>query len=93
MLYSIWAKLTSSQNESDLIKKIEALKKENNELRKQKQKEEELGNEYLNEAKESQKTSEKYLKEKNDMEVLYKKAQQELKLISHLKRWKNCKKI
>ena len=76
------SKLTSSQNESDLIKKIEALKKENNELRKQKQKEEELGNEYLNEAKESQKTSEKYLKEKNDMEVLYKKAQQELKLIS-----------
>ena len=76
------SKLTSSQNESDLIKKIEALKKENNELRKQKQKEEELGNEYLNEAKESQKTSEKYLKEKNDMEVLYKKAQQDLKLIS-----------
>ena len=73
---------SSSQSESDLIKKIEALKKENNELRKQKQKYDELSTDYLNEARENQKTSEKLLKEKNDMEIIYKKSQQELKLIS-----------
>ena len=41
-----------------------------------------LNNELMNEIEENQASSEHFIKEKNDMEVICKKAQQELKLIT-----------
>ena len=72
----------ASDEKKDMNKKVEALKKENIELRKKLQEFDKLNTDYLNEARENQKNSENLLKEKNDLEIVCKKAQQELKLIS-----------
>ena len=63
-------------------KRVDALKKENIELKKKLQKFDKLNNELMNEIEENKASSEYFIKEKNDMEVICKKAQQELKLIT-----------
>ena len=72
----------ANDEKKDLNKKLEALKKENMELRKKVKDFDSLNTDYLNEMKENQKNSEQLLKEKNELEVACKKAQQEMKLIS-----------
>jgi len=72
----------ANDEKRDMNKKVEALKKENIELRKKVQEFDTLNNDLVGEMTEIQKSSERFIKERNDMEVICKKAQQELKLIS-----------
>ena len=72
----------ANDEKNALNKKLDALKKENIELRKKVQDFDTLNNELLTELQETNKSSEKFIKERNDMEIISKKAQQELKLIT-----------
>ena len=72
----------ANDEKRDMNKKVEALKKENIELRKKVQEFDTLNSDLVGEMTEIQKSSERFIKERNDMEVICKKAQQELKLIS-----------
>ena len=72
----------ANDEKRDLNKKFELLKKENIDLRKKVQDYDTINNELMNEIQESQKSSEHFIKERNDMEIICKKAQQELKLIT-----------
>ena len=72
----------ANDEKRDMNKKLEALKKENIELRKKVQDLDSMNNELMVEITENQKSSERFIKERNDMEVISKKAQQELKLIT-----------
>jgi len=72
----------ANDEKRDMNKKVEALKKENMDLRKKVQELDKVNNELMNEVTENQKSAEHFIKERNDMEVITKKAQQELKLIT-----------
>ena len=66
----------------EMNKKVDALKKENVELKKKLTEFDKMNNELMNEITENQKSSEHFIKERNEMEVICKKAQQELKLVT-----------
>ena len=72
----------ANDEKREINKRVDALKKENIELKKKLQEFDKLNNELMNEIEENQASSEHFIKEKNDMEVICKKAQQELKLIT-----------
>ena len=72
----------ANDEKREMNKKVDALKKENIELKKKLSEFDKLNNELMNEITENQKSSEQFIKEKNEMEVICKKAQQELKLIT-----------
>ena len=75
--------LTSQKTNDDLDKKnYNELRTQNTELKKKLKEYDEENTKLLNEMVEIQKSSEAFIKERNDMEVTCKKAQQELKLVS-----------
>lgn len=69
-------------DKKELMRQIGQIKKENVELKKKLQESEKMNTDLLNEVTESQQNSEHFIKEKNDMEVIYRKAQSELKSIT-----------
>ena len=72
----------ANDEKREINKRVDALKKENIELKKKLSEFDKLNNELMNEITENQKSSEHFIKERNDMEVISKKAQQELKLVT-----------
>ena len=72
----------ANDEKREMNKKVEALKKENIELKKKLTEFDKLNNELMNEITENQKSSEHFIKERNEMETNCKKAQQDLKLVT-----------
>ena len=72
----------ANDEKREMNKKVDALKKENIELKKKLEEFDKLNNDLMNEITENQESSEHFIKEKNEMEAICKKAQQELKLIT-----------
>ena len=72
----------ANDEKREMNKRVDVLKKENIELKKKLQEFDKLNNELMNEITENQKSSEHFIKERNDMEVICKKAQQDLKLVT-----------
>ena len=72
----------ANDEKREINKKVDALKKENIDLKKKLAEFDKLNNELMNEVTESQKSSEHFIKERNEMEEICKKAQEDLKLIT-----------
>jgi len=72
----------ANDEKREMNKKVDALKKENIDLKKKLAEFDKLNNDLMNEVTESQKSSEHFIKERNEMEEICKKAQQDLKLIT-----------
>ena len=72
----------ANDEKREINKKVDALKKENIDLKKKLAEFDKLNNELMNEVTESQKSSEHFIKERNEMEEISKKAQEDLKLIT-----------
>ena len=72
----------ANDEKREMNKKVDALKKENIDLKKKLAEFDKLNNELMNEVTESQKSSEHFIKERNEMEEICKKAQEDLKLIT-----------
>ena len=72
----------ANDEKREMNKKVDVLKKENIELKKKLSEFDKMNNDLMNEITENQKSSEHFIKERNEMEVICKKAQQDLKLIT-----------
>ena len=72
----------ANDEKREMNKKVDALKKENIELKKKLSEFDKMNNDLMIEITENQKSSEHFIKERNEMEVICKKAQQDLKLIT-----------
>ena len=72
----------ANDEKREINKKLDALKKENIDLKKKVTELDKLNNDLMNEITESQSSSEQFIKERNDMEEITKKAQGDLKLVT-----------
>ena len=72
----------ANDEKREMNKRVDALKKENIELKKKLAEFDKLNNDLMNEITENQNSSEHFIKERNEMEEICKKAQQELKLVT-----------
>ena len=72
----------ANDEKRNLLREIENLKRENTTLKNKVQEMDNTNVDLLNEMEKNQESSVKFIKERNEMEVICKKAQQELKLIS-----------